>query len=50
LPVTIGNVNGIFIDPKTGRQYGAVDCTREGGLVVLPTPGKEPRAVPRRCP
>jgi gamma-glutamyltranspeptidase/glutathione hydrolase len=38
-PGPIGNVNGIFIDLKTGRQYGAVDSTREGGLVAIPTPG-----------
>ena len=38
-PGNIGNVNGIFIDLKSGRQYGAVDSTREGGLVALPTPG-----------
>jgi gamma-glutamyltranspeptidase/glutathione hydrolase len=35
VPVTIGNVNAIFIDPKSGRQYGAVDSTREGGLIGL---------------
>jgi gamma-glutamyltranspeptidase/glutathione hydrolase len=34
-PGNIGNVNAIFIDPKTGRQYGAVDSTREGGLIGL---------------
>jgi gamma-glutamyltranspeptidase/glutathione hydrolase len=36
VPVTIGNVNGIFIDLRTGLQYGAVDSTREGGLIGLP--------------
>src|SRR5437762_602005 len=35
-PGTIGNVNAIFIDLETGRQYGAVDSTREGGLIGLP--------------
>jgi gamma-glutamyltranspeptidase/glutathione hydrolase len=35
-PGNIGNVNAIFIDPKSGRQYGAVDSTREGGLIGLP--------------
>jgi gamma-glutamyltranspeptidase / glutathione hydrolase len=35
-PGNIGNVNAIFIDHKTGRQYGAVDSTREGGLIGLP--------------
>jgi gamma-glutamyltranspeptidase/glutathione hydrolase len=34
-PGDIGNVNAIFVDPKTGRQYGAVDSTREGGLIGL---------------
>ena len=34
-PGNIGNVNAVFIDPKTGRQYGAVDSTREGGLIGL---------------
>src|SRR5216684_3721678 len=35
-PANIGNVNAIFIDLRTGRQYGAVDSTREGGLIGLP--------------
>jgi gamma-glutamyltranspeptidase / glutathione hydrolase len=35
-PGNIGNVNAIFIDHKTGRQYGAIDSTREGGLIGLP--------------
>jgi len=35
-PGNIGNVNAIFIDRKTGLQYGAVDPTREGGLIGLP--------------
>src|SRR5438128_1141784 len=35
-PAPIGNVNAIFIDLRTGRQYGAVDSTREGGLIGLP--------------
>ncbi|MDH4323272.1 MAG: gamma-glutamyltransferase [Betaproteobacteria bacterium] len=40
-PGNIGNVNGIFIDLRTGKQYGAVDSTREGGLIGLPkAPGK----------
>ena len=34
-PGNIGNVNAIFIDRKTGKQYGAVDSTREGGLIGL---------------
>jgi gamma-glutamyltranspeptidase / glutathione hydrolase len=39
-PANIGNVNAIFIDLETGRQYGAVDSTREGGLIGLPRTGK----------
>jgi len=35
-PGNIGNVNGVFIDLRTGRHYGAVDSTREGGLIGLP--------------
>jgi len=35
-PADIGNVNAIFIDLATGRQYGAVDSTRQGGLIELP--------------
>src|SRR5207245_6346542 len=35
-PGNIGNVNAIFIDLATGHQYGAVDSTREGGLIELP--------------
>jgi gamma-glutamyltranspeptidase / glutathione hydrolase len=35
-PADIGNVNAIFIDLATGHQYGAVDSTREGGLIELP--------------
>jgi len=39
-PGNIGNVNAIFIDPETRRQFGAVDSTREGGLIGLSRPGK----------
>jgi gamma-glutamyltranspeptidase/glutathione hydrolase len=42
-PGNIGNVNAIFIDPKSGRQYGAVDSTREGGLIGLERRGKDRR-------
>ena len=35
-PADIGNVNAIFIDLATGHQYGAVDSTRQGGLIGLP--------------
>jgi len=40
-PAPIGNVNAIFIDLRTGRQYGAVDSTREGGLIGLPKGHRE---------
>jgi gamma-glutamyltranspeptidase/glutathione hydrolase len=36
---TIGNVNAIVIDLRTGKLYGAVDSSREGGLVGLPRGG-----------
>src|SRR5260221_401573 len=35
-PADIGNVNAVFIDLATGHQYGAVDSTRQGGLIELP--------------
>jgi len=35
-PGTIGNVNAVVIDLRTGKQYGAVDSSREGGLIGLP--------------
>src|SRR5882762_4081160 len=35
-PGSIGNVNAVFIDLATRHQYGAVDSTREGGLIGLP--------------
>jgi gamma-glutamyltranspeptidase/glutathione hydrolase len=35
-PANIGNVNAVFIDLATGQQYGAVDSTRQGGLIGLP--------------
>ncbi|HYL24454.1 MAG TPA: gamma-glutamyltransferase [Burkholderiales bacterium] len=34
-PGDIGDVNAIFVDLATGLQYGAVDSTREGGLIGL---------------
>jgi gamma-glutamyltranspeptidase/glutathione hydrolase len=40
----IGNVNAILIDLATGRQYGAVDPTREGGLIGLPSRTHQPHA------
>src|SRR5262245_5918071 len=41
-PGNIGNVNGIFIDLATGRQYGAVDSTREGGLIGFESKRNDP--------
>ena len=41
-PGNIGNVNAIFIDLRTRLQYGAVDPTREGGLIGLPK-ARKPR-------
>ena len=35
-PGDIGNVNAVFIDLESGRQFGAVDSTRQGGLIGLP--------------
>jgi gamma-glutamyltranspeptidase/glutathione hydrolase len=35
-PGNIGNVNAIVIDLQIGKLYGAVDTTREGGLIGLP--------------
>lgn len=34
-PQEIGNVNAIWIDPKTGRYYGAADSSREGRAVGI---------------
>jgi gamma-glutamyltranspeptidase / glutathione hydrolase len=44
VPVTIGNVNAIFIDLATGRQYGAVDSTREGGLIGFESKRNDPHS------
>jgi gamma-glutamyltranspeptidase/glutathione hydrolase len=41
-PGNIGNVNAIFIDLATGRQYGAVDSTREGGLIGFASKRNDP--------
>ena len=35
-PNNIGNVNAVFIDLATGRAFGAVDSTRDGGLIGIP--------------
>jgi gamma-glutamyltranspeptidase/glutathione hydrolase len=41
-PGNIGNVNAVFIDLATGRQYGAVDSTREGGLIGFESKRNDP--------
>jgi gamma-glutamyltranspeptidase/glutathione hydrolase len=45
VPVAIGNVNGVFIDLATGRQYGAVDSTREGGLIGFTSKRNDPHGT-----
>jgi len=44
-PGNIGNVNAIFIDLATGRQYGAVDSTREGGLIGFASKRNDPHGT-----
>ncbi|PTM54786.1 gamma-glutamyltransferase [Desmospora activa] len=34
-PQEIGNVNAIWIEPKTGRYYGAADSSREGTAIGI---------------
>ena len=41
-PGNIGNVNAVFIDLASGRQYGAVDSTREGGLIGFESKRNDP--------
>lgn len=41
-PGNIGNVNAIFIDLASGRQFGAVDSTREGGLIGFESKRNDP--------
>jgi gamma-glutamyltranspeptidase/glutathione hydrolase len=41
-PGNIGNVNAIFIDLASGRQFGAVDSTREGGLIGFTSKRNDP--------
>jgi gamma-glutamyltranspeptidase/glutathione hydrolase len=44
-PGNIGNVNAIFIDLASGRQFGAVDSTREGGLVGFTSKRNDPHGT-----
>jgi gamma-glutamyltranspeptidase / glutathione hydrolase len=44
-PGNIGNVNAIFIDLASGRQFGAVDSTREGGLIGFAAKRNDPRGT-----
>jgi gamma-glutamyltranspeptidase/glutathione hydrolase len=41
-PGNIGNVNAVFIDLASGRQFGAVDSTREGGLIGFESKRNDP--------
>jgi len=34
----IGSVQAVVIDMQTGKQYGAADARRIGGVVGLPRP------------
>ena len=34
----VGSVQAVYIDPKTGKQYGAADGRREGTVIGLPRP------------
>jgi gamma-glutamyltranspeptidase/glutathione hydrolase len=44
-PGNIGNVNAIFIDLASGRQFGAVDSTREGGLIGFASKRNDPHGT-----
>jgi gamma-glutamyltranspeptidase/glutathione hydrolase len=35
----IGSVQGVYVEPKTGKQYGAADGRREGTVIGLPRSG-----------
>lgn len=37
-PAGIGSVQGVLVEPKTGKQYGAADARREGTVIGLPRP------------
>jgi gamma-glutamyltranspeptidase/glutathione hydrolase len=34
----VGSVQAVYVDPKTGKQYGAADGRREGTVIGLPRP------------
>jgi gamma-glutamyltranspeptidase/glutathione hydrolase len=34
----VGSVQSVYIEPKTGKQYGAADGRREGTVIGLPRP------------
>lgn len=34
----IGSVQGVYVEPGTGKQYGAADSRREGTVIGLPRP------------
>ena len=34
----VGSVQAVYIEPKTGKQYGAADARREGTVIGLPRP------------
>jgi len=34
----VGSVQSVYIEPKTGKQYGAADARREGTVIGLPRP------------
>ncbi|MBI3157395.1 MAG: gamma-glutamyltransferase [Burkholderiales bacterium] len=35
----IGSVQAVYVEPQTGKQYGAADSRREGTVIGLPRPG-----------
>jgi gamma-glutamyltranspeptidase/glutathione hydrolase len=35
-PADIGSVQGVLVEPKTGKQHGAADARREGTVIGLP--------------
>jgi len=37
-PSDIGSVQAVYLEPKTGKQYGAADARREGTVIGLPRP------------
>ena len=35
-PLDIGSVQAVYVEPRTGKQYGAADSRREGTVIGLP--------------